>query len=181
MNFIYDIDSTWTLFLDRDGVINHEKKDDYIRKPEEFIFYDGILEALNKLSNIFGVIVIVTNQRGIGRGLMTDQDLNEIHAFMLESIEQRGGRIDRIYYAPDLENDAINRKPNIGMGLTAKTEFPSIEFTKSVMVGNNLSDMKFGKGLDMKTVYVETTKPLNDMDELIDLKLKSLVEFAEML
>ena len=175
------IDSTWTLFLDRDGVINHEKKDDYIRKPEEFIFYDGILEALNKLSNIFGVIVIVTNQRGIGRGLMTDQDLNEIHTFMLESIEQRGGRIDRIYYAPDLENDAINRKPNIGMGLTAKTEFPSIEFAKSVMVGNNLSDMKFGKGLDMKTVYVETTKPLNDMDELIDLKLKSLVEFAEML
>ncbi|HOZ51688.1 MAG TPA: HAD-IIIA family hydrolase [Chitinophagaceae bacterium] len=181
MNFINEIDSSWTLFLDRDGVINHEKKDDYIRNAGEFIFYDGILEALKKLSEIFGIIVIVTNQRGIGRGLMTHQDLNEVHEFMLKAIHQFGGRIDRIYYAPDLESDAIDRKPNIGMGLTAKTEFPSIDFTKSVMVGNNLSDMKFGKGLEMKTVYVETTKPLHEDHELIDIKLNGLVEFAGML
>ena len=67
-------------------------------------------------------------------------------------------RIDEIYYAPDLESDAHHRKPNTGMGLQAKQDFPSIDFSKSVMVGNNFSDMDFGKRLGMKTVFVETTK-----------------------
>ncbi len=181
MNFIHTIDPSWTLFLDRDGVINHEKNQDYIRNASEFVFYDGMLEALKKLSEVFGRIIIVTNQRGIGKGLMTHQDLNDIHEYMLEAVTQTGGRIDRIYYAPDLDSDAIDRKPNIGMGLTAKTEFPSIDFEKSVMVGNNISDMKFGKGLGMHTVYVETTKPLEEENEFVDLKTDSLVSFTAML
>lgn len=180
MDFIYTIDKTWTLFLDRDGVINIEKKDDYIRTPEEFVFYDGVPEAMKKLAETFGIIVIVTNQRGIGRGLMTTHDLDAIHESMLEKIAAAGGRIDRIYYAPDLDSQAEDRKPNTGMGLKAKLEFPQIEFTKSVMVGNNLSDMKFGKGLNMHTVYVETTHPLHEDHEWIDLRLDGLVSFANL-
>lgn len=180
MNFIYTIDQTWTLFLDRDGVINHEKKDDYIRTADEFVFYDGVPEAMKKLAETFGLIVIVTNQRGIGRGLMTTHDLDTIHEYMLDTIKAAGGRIDRIYFAPDIDSHAEDRKPNTGMGLKAKLDFPQIEFQKSVMVGNNLSDMKFGKGLDMHTVYVETTHPLDDHHELIDLKLDGLVSFANL-
>ena len=77
------IDKSWTLFLDRDGVINHEKKADYIRNWEEFAFYDGVLEALELLNDKFGVIVMVTNQKGVGKGLMTVDDLNRIHTNML--------------------------------------------------------------------------------------------------
>ncbi len=181
MHFINDIDNSWTLFLDRDGVINEEKHQDYIRNASEFIFYEGVLDAFKKLSQSFGRIIIVTNQRGIGRGFMTHQDLNEIHEFMIAAVTQTGGRIDRVYYAPDLDSEAIDRKPNIGMGLTAKTEFPDIDFAKSIMVGNNISDMKFGRGLGMHTVYVETTKPLDEDHESIDLKTESLVAFAAML
>jgi histidinol-phosphate phosphatase family protein len=181
MNFINHIDASWTLFLDRDGVINHEKKQDYIRNASEFVFYDGTLEALKKLSQVFNLILIVTNQRGIGKGLMTHQDLHDIHEFMSTAITQTGGRIDRIYYAPDLDSDAIDRKPNIGMGLTAKTEFPSINFEKSIIIGNNISDMKFGKGLGMHTVYVETTNILQEENEFVDMKTDSLVSFTAML
>jgi len=181
MTFINEIDSSWTLFLDRDGVINQEKKDDYIRIPDEFQFYEGVLSTLTKLTSTFGITVIVTNQRGIGRGLMTHQDLADIHDFMLYKISETGGNINRIYYAPDLDCHAIDRKPNTGMGLKAKSEFPSINFLKSVMVGNNLSDMKFGRQLGMKTVYVETTHPLHESSDLIDLKLPDLVAFGNMI
>ena len=69
------IDNTWTLFLDRDGVINEEKKDSYIFHFGEFVFYDRAKEALKILSDTFGKIVVVTNQRGIGKGMMTADDL----------------------------------------------------------------------------------------------------------
>ena len=62
-----NIDTSWTLFLDRDGVINHEKKASYIFNWEEFNFYDGVKEAMNILNNRFNSIVMVTNQKGIGR------------------------------------------------------------------------------------------------------------------
>ena len=84
---------SWTLFLDRDGVLNHEKKQDYIRNSGEFIFYDGVVEALCLLNGIFGTIVIVTNQKGVGKGWMTLQDLEDIHHNMLQMIKQAGGSI----------------------------------------------------------------------------------------
>ncbi len=69
------IDKEWTLFLDRDGVINYEKKDDYIRNWQEFKFYGGAKDALKIFAKKFGTIIVVSNQRGIGKGLMTDEDL----------------------------------------------------------------------------------------------------------
>jgi HAD superfamily hydrolase (TIGR01662 family) len=172
------ISKAWTLFLDRDGVINVEKKQDYIRNPQEFHFYEGIPEAIATLNQRFGRTIIVTNQRGIGKGLMSDQDLKEIHEHMCSGIHLKGGTIDHIYYAPSIENDSILRKPNSGMALAAQKDFPDIHFQQSVMVGNNLSDMEFGKRLGMTTVYVETTHPLPDSHELIDIKLHSLTELA---
>jgi histidinol phosphatase-like enzyme len=68
------IDTSWTLFIDRDGVINQEKKEDYILNWNEFKFYDGVKQAMEIFNKKFGVIVVVTNQRGIGKGLMTEDD-----------------------------------------------------------------------------------------------------------
>ena len=117
-------DKSWTVFLDRDGVINTERRADYVKTIDEFIFEEGALEALKKLNDIFGVIVIITNQRGVGSGIMSVEDLNSVHNHMLESITSNGGRIDKIYYSPYLaaENHPT-RKPGIGMALQAKKDF----------------------------------------------------------
>lgn len=179
MNTSKDTERNRTLFLDRDGVINHEKKADYIRNTEEFIFYDGALEAFKILNQQFDRIIIVTNQRGIGRGLMTHEDLDSIHCYLKKEVEQAGGKIDAFYYAPELDSDAVNRKPNTGMALQAKKDFPSIDFKRSIMVGNNLSDMQFGKNMGMKTAFLRTTNPTQDVHESIDCFYPTLLDFAK--
>jgi D-glycero-D-manno-heptose 1,7-bisphosphate phosphatase len=177
-----NIDTTWTLFLDRDGVINHEKKMDYVYHYNEFIFYDRVKEALKIFPQYFGHIILVTNQRGVGRGLMTENDLLAIHVQMLEDIRNAGGRIDEIFYCTSIDDEHPDRKPNPGMAHRAQKKFPPINFKKSIMVGNNLSDMQFGRNAGMYTVHVRTTHPDIDLPhELIDLSFADLYEFAHVL
>jgi D-glycero-D-manno-heptose 1,7-bisphosphate phosphatase len=174
------IDNSWTLFLDRDGVINHDKDNDYIRNWEEFRFYEETLEAICLLSGMFGKIVVVTNQKGVGKGLMTMDDLNDIHSNMLSAIEEAGGRIDRAYYCADLADDSPNRKPNAGMAHQAKLDFRDIDLSKSIMVGNRTSDMGFGRNAGMYTVFLTTTHPDTPFpDPTIDLRFNNLLEFAQ--
>lgn len=176
------IDKTWTLFLDRDGVINHEKYEDYIYNFEEFKFYEGVLEGMKTLADKFGIIVIATNQRGVAKGLMSEDDLKEIHRQMVEKIAASGGRIDNIYYCTALTNDDPNRKPHPGMAYQAKRDYPSIDFEKSVMVGNNISDMEFGRNAGMHTVFVKTTNPDQGIPyPAIDFAFPGLPEFAKAL
>ncbi len=175
------IDKTWTLFLDRDGVINDENIGSYITRWEDFRFCDGVLEALNVFRQKFGYIIIVTNQRGISKGLMTEQDLKDIHYNMLGMIEANGGQIDRIYYCADLENESPNRKPNPGMGLQAKKDYPTIDFNRSIMVGNTMNDMIFGKKLGMFTFFISSnrTPPLLP-NATVDAVLSSLKEVSRL-
>jgi histidinol-phosphate phosphatase family protein len=148
----------WTLFLDRDGVINKELRDDYVKHWEDFIFEDGALEAIAKLSGIFGRIIIVTNQRGIGIELMTDEDLSNIHEKMVAAIQETGGRIDAIYYAPAADRSDIRRKPNPTMAYEAQKDFPEIDLAKSIIVGNSISDMEFGRNAGMRTIFIDEKK-----------------------
>ena len=176
------IDPGWTLFLDRDGVINHEKEESYIFHYGEFLFYEGVKEALNTMAGIFGRIVIVTNQRGVGKGLMTKQDLADIHQDMKKDIEEAGGRVDGIYYCDSLSDEHPHRKPNPGMAFAAKRDIPEIDLHRSVMVGNNISDMAFGKNAGMYTVFLRTTSPDQALPHpLIDLSFNSLYDFAKAL
>lgn len=174
-----EIDKSWTLFLDRDGVINHEKENDYIRNWDEFIFYDDSLSALALLRPHFDRLILVTNQKGIGKGLMTVDDLTAIHEQMLKNIQAAGGKIDHIYYCPDLDNNSPDRKPQPGMAFRAKKDFPEIDLSKSIMVGNRLSDMHFGRNAGMYTIFLATTHPeVPYPDPLIDLRVNSLTELA---
>jgi histidinol-phosphate phosphatase family protein len=174
------ITEDWTLFLDRDGVINHEKKGDYIRNWSEFRFYTESLAALPLLAQKFSRIIITTNQKGIGKGWMTDADLALIHDNMTQSIIKLGGRIDAIFYCSDLDNGSFNRKPQPGMAFQAKEQFPSIDFSKSIMVGNRMSDMEFGRNAGMHTVYLATTHPEAPFpDNKIDDRFDHLFQFAE--
>lgn len=176
-------DDSWTLFLDRDGVINQRPLNDYVKKPEDFQWIGGVRESIAWLSKVFGQVVVVTNQQGIGKGIMTEQHLDKIHQKMLAEIHEKGGHIDHIYYCPALkEAKSFYRKPKPGMGLLAKKEFPQINFSKSVMVGDTISDMRFGKCLKMLTVYVGLDqRELILNDSLIDFSFNSLTEFSDYL
>lgn len=175
-----DIDTNWTLFLDRDGVINHEKKNDYIRNWQEFQFYATTTQAIALLKPLFSKIILVTNQKGIGKGLMSTEDLDGIHTNMLQEIKANGGDIDQVFYCPDLDNDSPNRKPNPGMANQAKGIFPDIDFTKSIMVGNRTSDMGFGRNAGMHTVFLATTHPETAFpNPLIDFRFNDLLDFAK--
>jgi D-glycero-D-manno-heptose 1,7-bisphosphate phosphatase len=174
------IDHQWTLFLDRDGVINQEKENSYIFHYGEFRFYDQVKEALRILASVFGRIVVVTNQRGVGKGLMTPEELEIIHHKMLAEVVLAGGRIDRIYYADSLDDAHPHRKPNPGMALAAQADFPEIDLHRALMVGNNLSDMEFGRNAGMYTVYLRTTHPGQPLPHpAIDLAFNSLYDFAK--
>jgi histidinol-phosphate phosphatase family protein len=177
-----EIDKSWALFLDRDGIINIEKKNEYVLNWNEFIFMPGVKEALKIVNGIFGTIVIITNQKCIGKKLITVEGLNAIHQKMIQAIESEGGRIDNIYFCPDLEDSSPNRKPNAGMAFQAKEDYPHIHFAKTIMVGNKLSDMQFGRNAGVNTVFAATTNPDTAFPHpLIDMRISSLLEFAEAL
>ncbi len=144
------------LFLDRDGVINRRLPGDYVKNPAEFVFADGALAALRVLAAHFYPIVVVTNQAGIGKGLMTEAELALVHETMLVAVQAAGGRIDRAYYCPHLSGAGCGcRKPAPGMGWQAKADFPEIDFSRAWMVGDSLSDIAFGRALGMQTILIE--------------------------
>ena len=153
------IDKSWTLFLDRDGVINEERPGEYVLKWNEFVFSEGTLTALKILATRFERIILITNQRGIGKELMTHDDLKTIHNEMQKEIFAAGGRIDQIYYCGEIDSKSFHRKPNPGMALQASKDFTEIDFSKSIMVGNKPSDMRFGRSVGMVTVFITSTNP----------------------
>lgn len=173
------IDKGWTLFLDRDGVINHDNPGGYITTADEFRFTDGSPQLFKKLSGIFGRIVVVTNQRGVGRGIIHYDDLVAMNTKMLQGVREAGGTIEKIYFCTDTDNRSFGRKPNPGMAVQATKDFPDIDVNKSVIVGNSLSDMKFGRYAGMYTVFVTTTnKAVSLPHPDIDLIFEDLSSFA---
>lgn len=172
------IDRSWTLFLDRDGVINRRLVDDYVKDIKEFDFLPGVLDAFNIFAGIFGKIVIVSNQQGVGKGLMTMNEVEKVHAFMIKAIEEKKGRVDAIYVCPQLKSDPDNfRKPSPKMAYMAQHDFPDIDLEKSIMVGDMNSDMEFGKNCGMYTVFIGD-EPLKIKP---DSRYDSLFDFAKIL
>ncbi|MBK5721485.1 HAD-IIIA family hydrolase [Dysgonomonas sp. Marseille-P4677] len=168
------------IFLDRDGVINIERPNDYVKNISEFVFIDGVLDAIKILSKKFNHIFIITNQRGVGRNIMSLSDLDEVHTYMLSEIKKYGGDISRIYYCTDIDSTSINRKPNIGMAFQAQRDYPSIDFSKSVFVGNSKSDIDFGNKLGMFTVLVgDKYKKEHKIYNSIDAYYENLYKFVQ--
>lgn len=175
----WQIDSSWCLFLDRDGVINERKMGGYIESVSEFKFLNQVPESIAQLSQKFNHVFVVTNQQGIGKGIMSERNLSEIHNYMCNAVHQKGGVIDACYFAPALKNElSLLRKPNIGMGIRARLQFKDVEFAKSIMVGDSDSDILFGIKLGMKTVRIKTIEPIGIK---ADLEVNSLSELVERL
>ena len=159
------MEPAWTLFLDRDGVINKRNMDGYITNWSEFIFEEGALSFISETTSIFKNIVIVTNQQGVGKGLMSQHDLDNIHSNMCRVINQHQGRIDHVFSCTCLATDTDNcRKPSNHMAFKAKEAFPDIVFDRSVMVGDSVTDMQFGQQLGMKTLFIHNQVDTKDAD-----------------
>lgn len=145
------------LFLDRDGVINRRNLEGYILKPEQFTFNEGVPEAIAELSAVFQWIIVVTNQQGVGKELMTEGDLKAIHEKMVREVKRAGGRIDKIYSCTALEGSGdIRRKPSNGMILQAIEDYPEIDLDRSWMVGDTVSDLELAKRMGIKSAFVWT-------------------------
>lgn len=173
------VNNSWTLFLDRDGVINRRPVNGYVKIPADFEFLPGVLQAIKIFSEIFQEIIIVTNQQGIGKKLMSEETLKSVNRKMLSEIEKAGGRVDKIYHCPDLASKPNNcRKPGVSMALRAKADFPDINFNKAIMAGDTKSDMEFGRNAGMCTVYINTNEKEMKPD-LIDAEFPTLIGFAK--
>lgn len=175
-----NISRNWSLYLDRDGVINQRLIDNYVHTPDEFLFTREAPEAIRIFAGVFNRIVVVTNQQGIGKGLMSKDELDLVHQHMLAGVKAAGGRIDKVYYCPLLRTqNPFCRKPQVGMALESRKDFPEINFKKSVIAGDSKSDMQFGKRLKMKTVLIGSDNLIaRENPKLVDFWYPSLHDFA---
>jgi len=147
-----------TLFLDRDGVINVNHG--YVHKKEDFILIDGIVELIRHANQLGYLVIVVTNQSGIGRGLYTEQQFLDFNDWMLDSLLQQEARVDKVYYCPHHPSEALGnyakncecRKPKPGMALNAINDF-GLDISAAIMVGDSASDVEFAVKANIPEIY----------------------------
>jgi D-glycero-D-manno-heptose 1,7-bisphosphate phosphatase len=129
------------VILDRDGVLNERPpRAQYVRSPEEFHWLDGSREAVRLFTEAGYRVVVVSNQAGIGRGAMTEDDLRAVHDRMVREAEEAGGRIDRIYHCPhDWDAGCACRKPNPGMLFDAQHDL-QLDLSRTTFIGDDERD-----------------------------------------
>ena len=152
------------VFLDRDGVIN-EERGTYTFKIEDFKIIPGVIEALNILHKNGYILVVVTNQAGITRGLFTEEDVKRCHSYMMEETNHL---IDKIYYAsyyPEFSNSLL-RKPDSLMFEKALARF-DIDPNASWMVGNSERDLIPAVKLGIRTIFIGNETPEVKADFLV--------------
>lgn len=140
------------VFIDRDGVINKEKKD-YIKSEDEFEFIFGIPKYLKKLSLEGIKLFLVTNQKGIEAGVIKEEEFLQVNRFMVERLSEFNVEFDAIYYSPWIES--YNTKPNPGMILSAIKDYNLKNHIK-YMIGDKLSDIIAGNSAGCTTILVKT-------------------------
>ena len=147
---------TKCIFLDRDGVLNQEMGD-YVFKKEDFKIVDGVPEALQKLKDAGYLLIVITNQSGIAKGLYTRKDVLNCHEFLQKEC---GNLIDDIYFCPhheDFNTASLLKKPNSLMIEKAMAKY-NIDPTKSWMIGDQPRDIEAGKKAGLKTIFISENK-----------------------
>lgn len=142
-----------TIFFDRDGTLIIDKI--YLNDPEQITYLPGAFEALKELRDAGFQFVIVTNQSGVPRGLVTIENLDEIHRRITAAFAEHDLKFAGIYYAPySVESNHDMRKPNTGMLKAADRDLGGIDFANSWMVGDRMSDIECGHRAGCKTVLL---------------------------
>ena len=151
------IESLRTIFLDRDGVLNRKLPEGcYVRSLDEFKLIDGVAQAIARLNQAGVRVLVVSNQRGVSRGLMQYEDVLRIHAGLQTMLQPFGAHIDGFFFCPHGKNECNCRKPLPGLFEQAKAEFPEVDAASSLMIGDSLSDIEFGHRIGMRTIFVTT-------------------------
>lgn len=142
-----------TAFLDRDGTINRGTAEgEYIRSPEEVELLPGAAEAIRLLNELPATVVVVTNQRGIARGLMSEGDLAAVNARLEELLAAEGAQLDAILHCPHEKGECDCRKPGPGMFERAVREVPGASLEGAAMIGDSALDVEAGSRLGLTTV-----------------------------
>lgn len=167
------------VFVDRDGVINRNR-DDYVKTVSEFDFLPGALEGLAKLKLAGAITIVVSNQAGVGRGIIDPAELARINDNMLQTVKKHGGEISAVYYCLHRKEEECNcRKPEPGLLVQASKDF-GLNLEECFLVGDARSDIEAGQKVGCKTVLVLTgktsrsdveswnCKPLHVADDLLN-------------
>jgi len=149
------MDKNKAMFFDRDGIVNQRIIGDYVKKAEELNFMPYIFETIEAVKRSGYMAILVTNQQGVGKGVMTEEDLHSVHDFMQKTLFTNSGyRFDDIYYCPELASaNSYYRKPNPGM-LRAAIDKWNIDPTRSYMVGDSKTDIEAGINASLATVLI---------------------------
>lgn len=176
-----------TVFLDRDGILNEKAAEgEYVTRWEEFRILPGVPEAIRRLNRAGLLVLVVSNQRGIARGLYTANDVEAMHSRLQELLKNHGAHIDGFFICPHQEGQCNCRKPLPGMFEQASRQFPEVATDSSVMIGDSASDVEFGRRLGMATIFIEGDSARHEPETaaagaLADLQCKSLPEAVDFL
>ena len=175
------------VFLDRDGIINVEKR--YLYKIEDFEFVDGIFETLLFFQDLGYILIIITNQSGIARGYYSEADFFVLTGWMLREFEKAGVHIAKVYFSPyhpecgigEYKRESFCRKPNPGMILQAKREF-NIDLQHSILIGDQETDIEAGINAGVGTnILVRSKTPFEKIESKAGSSLRVVKHIKEII
>ena len=157
---------TKAIFLDRDGVINQERKD-YVKKLDEFRILDKTSDAINIIKNNGFLVIIITNQSAINRKLLSVETLNKIHEKLQSYLEKYDTSFDGVYFCPHTQSENCEcRKPKPGLILQAVTDF-QIDLSESYMIGDSETDIQAARNAGCKGILLKKDQTL--LEVVVDL------------
>ena len=155
-------------FLDRDGTLNVKAPEgEYITSPADLRLLPGAAEAVRRLNEAAIFVVVVTNQRGIARGLLRSDTHARIMQCLRDLLAQRGAHLDAVYVCPHEVGTCRCRKPAPGLLLRAESEHPDIDLRRSVTVGDAESDIEAGRGAGTQTIRLSSTSVQSQADHVV--------------
>lgn len=148
-------------FIDRDGVLNAKAADgEYVTRPEHLAILPGAVSAVKVLKDLGSRVVVVTNQRGIALGHMTEFDLTAVHAALANALARSGTCLDGVFHCPHDVGQCDCRKPEVGLFLRAQREVPGVRIAEAVMIGDGRADMEAAARLGIPRVLIaDRTRP----------------------
>ena len=160
------------IFFDRDGVLNQDLG--YIFEPKNFKWINGAKEAIKFVNDLNYFVIVVTNQSGIARGYFSLSDLENLHQWIAEELQENKAKIDKFYFCPHHPDGIVEkysiacscRKPKPGMILNAIREWPIIT-SKSILVGDKESDLKAAESVGIKSYLYKEGSLLNFLEEIL--------------
>lgn len=143
------------VFVDRDGTVNvAPAAGDYVTEPSQLQLMPGAAAAIRLLNRAGVWVGILTNQRGIALGSMSERDLDAVHAHLRDLLAEHGARLDAIYHCPHERDSCSCRKPKPGLLLRARGDHPEIDFAQAAMVGDSQADVQAGRAVGAHTILL---------------------------